>query len=183
MNLRKKIQSECFHFYMIKPSQYDSEGYVIQWLRSDMPSNSLTAINGIALDLVEQDVLGDDVEIKLHAIDETNCRIRPNKIIRTITRAGGKGLVALVGVQSNQYPRAMDIARALRAGGVQVCIGGFHVSGCQAMLPGVRPEIQEAMDLGISIFTGEAEGRLGAVLNDAYQGRLQPYYQCHFLKM
>ena len=44
------------------------------------------------------------------------------------------------------------------------------------MLPGVRPEIQQAMDLGISIFTGEAEGRLAEVLSDAFHHRLKPYY-------
>jgi hypothetical protein len=32
----------------------------------------------------------------------------------------GFGLVALVGVQSNQFPRALDIARPLRADGVPV---------------------------------------------------------------
>ena len=171
-----KARPQTFHFYMIKPSHYDDDGYVIQWRRSEIPSNSLAAINGLALSLIEQDVLGDDVEIELHAIDETNTRIKPKQIIRTLARAGGKGLVAFVGVQSNQFPRAMDIARGLRAGGVQVCIGGFHVTGSQTMLPGVRPEIQEALDLGVSIFTGEAEGRLAEVLKDAYQNRLKPYY-------
>ena len=29
-------------------------------------------------------------------------------------------------MQSNQYPRALDIARPLRAAGIQVAIGGFH---------------------------------------------------------
>ena len=75
------------------------------------------------------------------------------------------GLVALIGVQSNQFPRAMDIARPLRAAGIQVCIGGFHVSGCLSMLPELTPELQEAaMDLGISLFAGEAEGRFEDVL-------------------
>ena len=68
-------------------------------------------------------------------------------------------MVALVGVQSNQFPRAMDLARPLRAAGIPVCIGGFHVSGCLAMLPEITPELKEAMDLGISLFAGEAEGR------------------------
>jgi hypothetical protein len=45
----------------------------------------------------------------------------------------------LVGVQSNQFPRALDIARPLRAAGLQVAIGGFHVSGCLAMLPEMQP--------------------------------------------
>ena len=42
---------------------------------------------------------------------------------------GGLGLVGIVGVQSNEFPRAVDIARPLREAGIQVMIGGFHVSG------------------------------------------------------
>jgi radical SAM superfamily enzyme YgiQ (UPF0313 family) len=85
-------------------------------------------------------------------------------------------MVALIGVQSNQFPRAMDIARTLRQAGVQVCIGGFHVSGVLAMLPGITPELQEALDLGISLFAGEAEGRMEEVLRDAWNGALKPLY-------
>ncbi len=85
-------------------------------------------------------------------------------------------MVGLVGVQSNQYPRAMDVARRLRQLGVQVCIGGFHVSGTLAMLPEMPPELREAQALGISLFAGEAEGRLDQVLRDAWNGALKPLY-------
>ena len=85
-------------------------------------------------------------------------------------------MVGIVGVQSNQFPRALDIARKLRLAGIQVCIGGFHVSGCLAMLPEMPDDLKQALDLGISLFAGEAEGRLDAVLRDALAGRLQPLY-------
>ena len=163
-----------FSLVLIKPSHYDDDGYVIQWLRSAIPSNTLAVLNGLALDSKERRVLGDDVEIRVTAIDETNTRVRPKRIVREM--GGNPGLVALVGVQSNQYPRAMDIARPLRAAGIQVCIGGFHVSGCLAMLPGTQPELQEAMDLGISLFAGEAEGHFDEVLRDAWDGKLKPLY-------
>ena len=168
--------SKRFSLVLIKPSHYDDEGYVIQWLRSGMPSNTLAVMNGLALDCQGRHVLGDDVLIDISAFDETNTRIRPERIARQIARGGGRGMVALVGVQSNQYPRAMDIARRLRAAGVQVCIGGFHVSGCFAMLPDLTPELREAMDLGISLFAGEAEGRFEIVLRDAWNGTLKPLY-------
>lgn len=163
-----------FSLVLIKPSHYDDDGYVIQWLRSAIPSNTLAVLNGLALDCKQRRVLGDDVEICVTAFDETNTRIRPERVVRQIGSDGG--LVALVGVQSNQYPRAMDFARKLRAAGVQVCIGGFHVSGCLAMLPQIPAELQEAMDLGISLFAGEAEGRFEEVLRDAFQGTLKPLY-------
>ena len=124
-------------------------------------------------------MLGDDIDIRITAWDETNTRIKPAKIIEQIRKDGGRGLVGLVGVQTNQYPRAMDIARTLRAAGIQVCIGGFHVSGCIAMLPDLPSELQEAMDLGITLFAGEAEGRLDELLRSAYRDELQPL--CNFM--
>ena len=75
--------------------------------------------------------------------------------IRYLLRHDGFGLIALVGVQSNQFPRALDIARPLRADGVPVIIGGFHVSGCLAMLPDMQADLQIALDIGVSLFAGE----------------------------
>jgi hypothetical protein len=164
------------HFVMIKPSHYDDDGYVIQWYRSAMPSNSLGTLHGVAADCVERNVLGDDVEVRISAHDESNTRIRPKRIARRIRREGGIGLIGLIGVQSNQYPRAMELARQFRAEGLQVCIGGFHVSGSLAMLPGMPPEMQEALDMGVSLFAGEAEGRLEEVLRDALRNELKPLY-------
>jgi radical SAM superfamily enzyme YgiQ (UPF0313 family) len=163
-----------FSLIFIKPTHYDDHGYPIQWFRSAIPSNTLAVMNGLALDCKARRVLGDDVEMEITLIDETNTRVRPDKIAAMLR--GGKGLVALVGVQSNQYPRAMDLARPLRAAGVPVSIGGFHVSGVLSMLHKATPELQEAMDLGISLFAGEAEGRFEAVLRDAYAGTLKPLY-------
>lgn len=162
---------------MIKPSHYDDEGYVIQWLRSSLPSNSLAALYGLALDCSRRNVLGDDVEITLSVYDETNTRTRVKQITGIIKKSGGNALVALVGVQSNQFPRAVDIARQFRAEGVQVCIGGFHVSGCLAMLPEIPADLQETMDLGISLFAGEVEeGRLESLLQEAYSRNMKPLY-------
>ena len=163
-----------FTLILIKPSHYDDDGYVIQWLRSAIPSNTLAVIHGLALDCQERRVLGDDVDIVIKALDETNTHIRPDRIARQLGKE--PGMVALIGVQSNQFPRAMDIARPLRAAGVQVCIGGFHVSGCLSMLPEITPELKDAMNLGVSLFAGEAEGRFEDVLKDASQGKLKPLY-------
>ena len=165
-----------FRLVLIKPSHYDDDGYVIQWLRSAIPSNTLAAMHGLALDVRDRQALGADVDLEIAAFDETNTRIRPARIARWIKEGGGLGLVALVGVQSNQFPHAIDLARALRQAAVPVAVGGFHVSGCLAMLPGIQPEIQAALDLGVSLFAGEAEGRLEQVLADALSGRLQPIY-------
>ena len=137
-----------FTLYLIKPSHYDDDGYVIQWVRSAIPSNTLAVLYGLAADCRARRVLGEDVDIDIVAIDETNTRVRPERIAAAIAAAGGRGLVCLVGVQSNQFPHAVDIARRLRAAGAQVAIGGFHVSGCLAMLPEMPADLREAQALG-----------------------------------
>ncbi len=164
-----------FRLVLIKPSHYDDDGYVIQWFRSSMPSNSLAAIYGLAMDCAEQQILGSDTRLIVDAYDETNTRLRPERIARDIAAAGA-GMVGMVGVQSNQYPRAMDLGRRFRALGVNVAIGGFHVSGTLAMLPAITPELQEAIDLGIVLYAGEAEDGLKTLLCDAAQGTLRPLY-------
>jgi hypothetical protein len=138
---------------LIKPSHYDDDGYVIQWWRSGLPSNSLACLYALAEDVAARETLGPEVRIELHAYDECHTVIPVKRIIRRIREgADGCGLVCLVGVQSNQFPRAIDLARQFRAAGIQVALGGFHVSGCLAMLPELPPDIAAARDLGISLF-------------------------------
>ena len=164
-----------FCLVLIKPSHYDDDGYVIQWVRSAIPSNSLACLYGLALECAQQKVLGDDVEIEIHAIDETNTRIRTARIAALINQASA-GMVMLVGVQSNQFPRALDLARQFRNQKLQVAIGGFHVSGTIAMLAERDPHVRRAEEMGVSLFAGEAEGRLSQVLRDAANHELKPLY-------
>jgi Radical SAM superfamily len=161
---------------MIKPSHYDDDGYVIQWWRGFIASNSLSALYGIALDACHRHFLGPDVDIVIEARDETNMIIPTRRIIRRFKRNGDAGLVCFVGVQTNQFPRAMAIAREFRASGLKVVIGGFHVSGLLAMLPELPPELREAVELGITLFAGEAENHFGDLLRAAYEDRLKPIY-------
>ena len=163
-----------FYVELIKPSHYDDDGYVIQWHRAWIPSNSLACLYGLMLDAIDRRVLGDDVDIVANANDETNQVVPIQSIIRRLSDA--RGLVLLIGVQSNQFPRAVDMARKFRAAGIQVAIGGFHVSGCLAMLPELPDDIKAAQEMGVSLFAGEAEGHLDEVLRDAWQGALKPLY-------
>ena len=165
-----------FQLVLIKPSHYDDDGYVVQWLRSSIPSNSLAVMYTLSADAAERRVLGQDVPIDITVCDETNTRVNVKQIVALLQRHGGLGMVGLVGVQSNQFPRALDIARPLRAAGIQVVIGGFHVSGCLAMLPEMQADLQDALDIGVTLFAGEAEGRMDTLLRDAAAGTLKPLY-------
>lgn len=169
-------ENRRFQLVLIKPSHYDDDGYVIRWWRSMIPSNSLAAVYGIAGDCAAREVLGPGVAIDIVAIDEVNSRIDIPRLLKQFEDNGNFGLIALVGVQSNQYPRALDIARPLRQAGLPVCMGGFHISGCLSMLDGKAVELDQCRELGISMFAGEAEGRLDMVLRDAAAGTLQPVY-------
>src|SRR5215510_3833052 len=176
----REITKQRFQLVMIKPSHYDDDGYVIRWWRALTPSNSLAAIYGIAADCADRRVLGPDVAIDITAIDETNTRIDVPSLLRRFRTNGNFGLICLVGVQSNQYPRALDIARPFRDAGIAVAIGGFHVSGCISMLDGRAVDLDACRDMGICMFAGEAEGRFDILLRDAAGRQLAPIY--NFMK-
>ena len=163
-----------FCVVLIKPSHYHDDGYVIRWWRGLVPSNSLAAMHGVALDCAQRHVLGDDVDIEIDVIDETNTRVNVPKLLRRFRNAKGFGMVGLIGVQTNQYPRALDIARPFRSAGLPVVVGGFHVSGCIAMLDGKAVDLDRARELGVSIFAGEAEGRFETLLLEAAAARSSP---------
>ena len=50
------------------------------------------------------------------------------------------------------------------------------MSGVISMLDGDDPALRDAQAMGVSLFAGEAEGRLDVVLRDAAAGTLKPLY-------
>ncbi len=165
-----------FQLVLIKPSHYDDDGYVVQWLRSSIPSNSLAVMYTLSADAAQRQVLGADTPIDITVLDETNTRVNIGRTIKLLHQHANFGMVGLVGVQSNQFPRALDIARPLRDAGITVVMGGFHVSGCLAMLPGMQADLQEALDIGVTLFAGEAETRIDTLLQDVAAGTPKPIY-------
>ncbi|MGC9956475.1 B12-binding domain-containing radical SAM protein [Roseiarcus sp.] len=169
------MDKRTFRIILVKPSHYDDDGYVIQWWLSTIPSNSLASVYGLLAACAQEKTLGPDVDIELEAYDECNKIIDVKAMAKRI-KAGGGGFVGLVGVQSNQFPRAVDLARAFRALDVPVVIGGFHVSGCISMLPELPPDLKEAQALGVTLFAGEGEGRMADLLRDIDAGQAKPLY-------
>ena len=165
-----------FHVFLVRPSKYDDEGFVIRHWRAVVPSNSLACLYGLTEDVRQRRVLG-EIDLRIHVVDEAVDRVPFDRIFRLNRRAGERVLVCLVGVQTNQFCRAADIAIALRGKQVAVMIGGFHVSGMLAMFPTVSPEIQQLVDAGVSVVAGEVEHRWADLLRDAYDGKLTPIYR------
>src|SRR5207244_11266853 len=85
---------------LIKPSHYDDDGYVIQWWKSWIPSNSLACLYGIAMDLAERRALGPDGATEPRAWDEFHAVIPPRRFLPRM-KDPGAGLVGPVGGQSN----------------------------------------------------------------------------------
>ena len=161
---------------LIKPSKYDDEGFVIRHWRGVLPSNTLGCLYSLTEDVKRRNALGAGVEIDVEIYDETVQKIPVNRIIRSHRPGARKTVVGLVGVQSNQYPRAADLARRFRQGGLPVMIGGFHVSGTMALFPDGSPEIQELIDIGVTVVKGEVEDAWADILADALHDRLKPVY-------
>jgi radical SAM superfamily enzyme YgiQ (UPF0313 family) len=167
---------KTLHIYLIKPSQYDDDGYVVRHWRGVLPSNTLACLAGLTQDVVQRNVLGDAWNVKVHLYDETVDKVPVKKICRSQRWGLAKTIVGLVGVQTNQFPRACDLAQEFRRAGLTVLIGGFHVSGYLALLPDIPADIQELMDEGVTIVKGEVEETWGDLLADAVNGRLKPMY-------
>src|SRR5712692_3555870 len=173
---RVRAMLEKLHLYLIKPSQYDDQGYVVRHWRGVLPSNTLACLAGLTEDVVAKKLLGESLEVKVHLLDEAVDRIPVKQICRSQRGRNTKTVVCMVGVQTNQFPRASDLAREFRRAGLTVLIGGFHVSGYMAMVSGVPAEIQEVMDAGVTVVKGEVEETWGQLLRDAVDGRLKPLY-------
>ncbi len=161
---------------LIKPSKYDDEGYVMRYVRGVLPSNTLATLAGLTEEVVAQGALG-DIHVEVVMMDEHVQKIDPRKLAKKYGRRGTRVVAALCGVQTNQFPRAADMARELKGAGITVMIGGFHVSGSIAMsTAGMPPELQTLLDDGITLVKGEVEETWGDLLRDAVHGRLKTYY-------
>ena len=164
-----------FHIVLIKPSKYDDDGYLIRFWKGVLPSNTLNVLHGLTEDIRERRVFG-TLPIEVTTFDETAEKVPVKKIIRWSKQDGTKLLVCLVGVQTNQFPRALDMARQFKAENITVIIGGFHTSGTINMLGVDEPDIQELFHEGICVVSGEVEGKWEGILADYLHGQLKPLY-------
>ena len=175
---RRALSGECdrLRIVLIRPSKYDDEGYVIRHLRGVLPSNTLACLYGLTEEVRASRALGSGIDIEIEIFDDTVQKIPVRKIIKSNSPPRRRTVVALVGVQSNQFPRASDLARQFRNAGLQVLIGGFHISGSLSLCPEHPPEIRELTDVGVSIVAGEVEESWVDILRDALEDRLKPLY-------
>lgn len=160
---------------LIRPTNYTDDGYPIKTRIGVIRSNTLTQIGTLVHDVVNYPFFR-GVSLNIRKFDEAIEWIPVRDIVHHSKVSGVKSIVMLVGVQSNQYPRALDIASKFLPHGIPVLIGGFHVSGMLAMI-GVTSDLRAAMSMGITLVAGEVEGgRLPAIMEDVLKNKAQPLY-------
>jgi hypothetical protein len=164
---------------LIKATRYDDDGYPMRHWRGVLPSNTPACLAGLTDAVQQEQGLGEGVEVRRYLYDEAVQQVPIRRLARLQRLPRERVIVALVGVQSNQFPRACDLAHAFQREGVHdILIGGFHVSGSIALAdPGTMPpEIQALMDEGITVVKGEIEGHWGQILRDVIEDRAQRLY-------
>jgi radical SAM superfamily enzyme YgiQ (UPF0313 family) len=159
--------------YFIKPSRYDAHGYVQFFRFGVQPNNTLTVLTALNEAFNRKYSSERNVYLETVIWDEICDGVVSPETIKAIKEKaqadGVELLVGLAGVQSNQYPRGRDLALQLKAAGVPVMMGGFHVSG--------YPEsVKFLNECGITTVVGEAENLWGQIVEDFLRGELQPNY-------
>ncbi len=162
--------------HLIKPSKYDDDGYVIRYWKGVLPSNTLACLYGLTEDVRKRQALGPNLKWQVEAIDETVQKVDTQRIIRESRKKNTHTLVCLVGVQSNQFPRAYDLALELKKSNIDVMIGGFHVSGVISTLANLSPELADLKSAGVILVAGEIEHRWEEILRDVLTNSTQPVY-------
>lgn len=160
---------------LVRATNYTDDGYPIKMRICVIRSNTLTQMAALTRDIVNYPFFS-GVKVNVQTIDEAYENVPVKNILRRSKKPGVKSIVMLVGVQSNQFPRAQDIAAWFLPHDVPVLIGGFHVSGMLAMI-GETDDLKQAASKGIVLVAGEVEnGRLPAVLEDVIRKKPKQLY-------
>lgn len=146
---------------LVKPSKYARDGRVERFRRGFMPNSTLYHLAS----LTPASVAGRAVRVE--TVDEY---VETDLDYLRLLRAdeGQETVLGLVGVQSHQFHRALDLAAWARAHGVRhVVVGGPHP---------MTADTSALQGRGVSFVLAEAEETWPAILRDAADGELRPVY-------
>jgi len=146
---------------LVKPSKYGIDGFVERFRWGFIPNSTLAHMKSLtpaSLKGVPVEVLAFDEYVQTSLEYLSNLQ----------KQKGCATLLALVGVQSHQFQRALDLAAFARKHGVEHCvIGGPHPMTC---------DTTNVQNRGISFSLAEAESVWFSILEDAISGELAPCY-------
>lgn len=146
---------------LLKPSKYRADGFVERFEAGFMPNATLSHIASLTPDRVA------NCEISITYIDEY---IRPDaEYLRLLRKTeSATTLLAIIGVQSHQFHRAIDLAAYAKTSGLEhVIIGGPHPMTCDTSILHNR---------GVSFSLSEAENVWVEILRDAIAGEMRAVY-------
>jgi pyruvate-formate lyase-activating enzyme len=145
---------------IIKPSKYAVDGSVERFRRGFMPNSTIVYLASMTPASVGECAIE---TITLDEYVQTDL-----DYLKLLQRGPVPTLLALVGVQSHQFHRSLDLAAYARANGVEhAVIGGPHPMTCDtSMFHGS----------GVSFALAEAEMVWKPILEDAIAGELRPVY-------
>lgn len=145
---------------ILKPSKYLANGYVERFRWGFMPNSTVPYMRSMT------PAVSEDTPVEVYTVDEyVHTDLQYMSLLSQ--PQGDRTLLVLVGVQSHQFHRALDLAAYARRRGCMVVIGGPHAMTCDtSMFHGS----------GISFAQAEAELVWSEILNDAADGELQPVY-------
>lgn len=145
---------------VLKPSKYMADGYVERFRWGFMPNSTVPYMRSMTPSVL------DDTLVEVHMVDEyVHTDLQYVSLLNRPRE--GRTLLALVGVQSHQFHRALDLAAFARRRGCMAVIGGPHVMTCDTSMLHGR---------GVSFAQVEAELIWPEILQDAADGELQPVY-------
>ena len=146
---------------ILKPGKYAEDGYVERFRWGFMPNSTIVHLAS----LTPPEVAGARCEVL--TLDEY---VHGDLGYLDLLRGDPSRttLLALAGVQSHQFHRALDLAALARARGVEHCVvGGPHAMTC---------DTSELHGRGVAFALSEAELVWPAILADAVAGELAPVY-------
>jgi hypothetical protein len=145
---------------IVKPSKYGADGFVERFRWGFMPNSTVPYLRSLTPERVG------DLPCEVHVVDEY-VQTDLGYLSLVQPTPGVRVLLALVGVQSHQLHRALDLAALAIERGACAIIGGPHPMTCDtSMLQG----------RGVSFALSEAELVWHRILADAAAGQLLAVY-------
>ncbi len=156
---------------LVGPSRYDGRQVAV-FRYGISPNGALGALAGLIEDYNRR--FATQRRIDYEVFDEhVREAIHPELLRQWRDRATADGtrfVLMICGTQTATYPRARDVALMARAEGIDVIIGGVHISAH-------APSVDFLISCGVRVAIGEVEPLWDELVEDAFQGKLQPVYK------
>ncbi len=156
------MKPKTLEVVLVKPSKYLPNGFVERYRRGFLPN-----ITPYHIESLTPKMIG-DTKVRTRIVDEyTAPDLNYFRLLQAPYERDVERLVAFVGTQSHQFPRAADLAALAAKNGVKAVIGGPHPMTCNT---------EAHQGKGVSFALAEGELVWGQILADAINGELQPVY-------